>query len=148
MLFSNISKEYPVIALWSGGITSAVTCKLCSDWFGNQNVRFLFSDTHNEDADTYRFKNECENWYGKEIESICSDRFYNPKEVWYWSKSFHAGTGANCSSYLKRIVREKFQKENKYSYHAFGFDINETNRAIAMQLNHPDARPIFPLIIK
>ena len=34
-MFPGISKDNPVIAWWSGGVTSAVTCKLCVDWFGD-----------------------------------------------------------------------------------------------------------------
>ena len=59
-----------VIAWWSGGITSAVTCKICIDIYGVDNVRVIFIDTFNEDEDTYRFKTDCEKWYGKEIETI------------------------------------------------------------------------------
>ena len=59
-----------IIAWWSGGITSAVTCKLCIDLYGIDNVRFIFIDTKNEDEDTYRFKLDCEKWFNKEIETI------------------------------------------------------------------------------
>ena len=55
-----VSSEYPVIAWWSGGVTSAVTCKICTDWFGAENVRIVFIDTNNEDDDTYRFMKECQ----------------------------------------------------------------------------------------
>jgi len=48
-----INKEFPVIAWWSGGVASAVTCKICVDWFGIDNVRIVFIDTKNEDDDTY-----------------------------------------------------------------------------------------------
>lgn len=63
IIIKNISPENPVIAWWSGGVTSAVTCKLCIDWFGVENVRVVFIDTHNEDEDTFRFLKECEKWY-------------------------------------------------------------------------------------
>ena len=37
-----------VIAWWSGGVTSAVTCKICIDTYGVDNVRVIFIDTMNE----------------------------------------------------------------------------------------------------
>ena len=70
MIFEQADKDHPVIAWWSGGVTSAVTCWLCIQWFGLENVRVVFIDTHNEDDDTYRFMRECERWYGCTVERI------------------------------------------------------------------------------
>lgn len=146
MIVKNINKENPVIAWWSGGVTSAVTCKLCVDWFGIENVRVVFMDTGNEDEDTYRFKNECENWYGCQIETISNPDYENIQDVWFKYLSLNVATGAICSTELKREVRNKFQEENSFSYQAFGFDISEVERAKALKSNYPDSRPIFPLI--
>jgi len=148
MIIKKINKDNPVIAWWSGGIASAVTCFLCIHWFGIENVRVVFIDTHNEDPDTYRFKNDCEQWYGCKIESICSSEFTSIEQVWFKFLSLNVAKGAICSTHLKMAVREQFQRENRYSYQAFGFDISELDRAISMKLNHPDSRPIFPLIIE
>lgn len=142
----NINKENPVIAWWSGGVTSAVTCKLCLDWYGIDNVRIIFIDTNNEDEDTYRFKLECEKWYEKEIETLSNNDYNSINEVWYSELCLNTATGAACSNKLKRTVRECFEKENNYSFQAFGFDIDEIKRAKGMKLNNPTARSIFPLI--
>ncbi len=61
-----------VIAWWSGGITSAVACKLAIDFYGKDNVQVLFIDTKNEHEDTYRFLKDCQKWYGCLIGSILS----------------------------------------------------------------------------
>lgn len=140
-----ISKEKPVIAWWSGGADSAITCWLCLKWFGKENVRVVFIDTKNEDDDTYRFKNDCEKWWGVKIETICSDEWDNIEEVWEHYLSLNVATGAICSTELKRIVRQNFQMKNEYSYQAFGYDTKEPDRAINIRLYHPDSRPIFPL---
>ncbi len=145
-MISDINKYNPVVAWFSGGITSAVTCYLCIQWFGVENVRVVFIDTKNEDADTYRFLKDCEEWYGLRIESITS-KYKRIEDVWFKFLSLNVASGAICSTELKRLVREEWQKKNRYSYQAFGFDLNETNRAIALKLNHPDTKPIFPLII-
>jgi hypothetical protein len=142
----DINKNKPVIGWWSGGVTSAVTCKLCIDWFGVDSVRIIFQDTHNEDDDIFRFKEECQNWYGREIETITNPNYSCIQEVWYKFLSLNVATGAICSNQLKRVVREEFEKVNNYSFQAFGFDIKETHRALGMRLNNPKAKPIFPLI--
>jgi 3'-phosphoadenosine 5'-phosphosulfate sulfotransferase (PAPS reductase)/FAD synthetase len=136
-----------IIAWWSGGVTSAVTCKICIDTYGVDNVRVIFIDTMNEDDDTYRFKKDCEVWYGTEIETIKNEKYNSIQEVWEKHKSLNVATGAVCSSELKRRTREMFQKENQYTHQAFGFEIEEINRAKAMKMNHSKSKPIFPLLL-
>lgn len=148
MAVSEVEKDRPVIAWWSGGVTSAVTCKICIDWYGVDNVRVVFIDTKNEDQGTYQFLKECENWYGRKIEPIFNPEYDSIEQVWYKFESLNTANGAICSTELKRKVREQFQKENKYSYQAFGYEceMDEINRARAMKLNYPETNPIFPLI--
>ena len=146
MKIKSINSENPVIAWWSGGVTSAVTCWLCIHWFGVENVRVIFIDTNNEDEDTYRFMQECEKWYGCKIETITNPDFKSIQEVWYKNLSLNVATGAKCSQMLKRLVRERFEKENRYSYQAFGFDIDEIKRAKGMKFSNGNSKPIFPLI--
>lgn len=136
-----------VIAWWSGGITSAVTCKICIDIYGLEQVRIIFIDTKNEDSDTYRFKKDCEAWYGKEIETITDNKYENIQDVWIRHKSLNVAHGAVCSYMLKRKVRERWEKDNEYDYQAFGFEMDEVKRAKGMILNHQNAKPIFPLLM-
>lgn len=143
---NKISSQNPVIAWWSGGADSAITCWLCIQWFGKENVRVVFIDTKNEDYDTYRFKQDCEKWWGVKIETISSKKWDDIMEVWEHYLSLNVATGAICSSELKREVRQDFQLRNAYSYQAFGFDTKEISRAEGMAENYASARPIFPLI--
>lgn len=136
-----------VIAWWSGGVTSAVACKLSLDLYDN--VEIVFIDTNNEHEDTYRFKLDCEDWYGVEIKTI-SDigiKYNSIQDVWIRHKSLNVATGAICSSELKRRVREKYQKDIEYDYQVFGFDIDEPKRAKSIKNNHPKSKPIFPLLL-
>lgn len=139
-----------IIAWWSGGVTSAVTCKICIDLYGLENVRLIFMDTKNEHEDTYRFKNDCEKWYGKEIETISNvgDKFNSIEEVWYYNASLNVATGAICSTELKQNLRKQWEKENEYKYQAFGFDVDEIKRVKSMTRNYrKTAKPIFPLLL-
>ncbi len=165
-----------IIGWWSGGITSAVACKLAIDIYGKKNVRIIFIDTCNEHPDTYRFFVDCEKLYGIEIEIITgikdykcrlkgykdifntrnqyfqpnkNTHFYSIQDVWDYHNSLNVGTGAICSTELKRKVREKWQKVNTWKYQVFGFEFEkkEFNRALGMNLNHPKVKPIFPLLM-
>lgn len=142
-----MEKKKDIICWWSGGVTSAVACKIAIDLYGVENCRFIFIDTKNEDDDTYRFLKDCEKWYGKEIETITAieTKYKSIKEVWRKHKSLNVANGAICSSELKRSVREQWQKTNEYEFQVFGFDLDEPKRVKGMVLNHHKAKPIFPL---
>lgn len=141
-----------IICWWSGGITSAVACKLAIDLYGKENCRAIMIDTKNEHDDTYRFKSDCEEWYGIPIETITAIRpggYTSIEDCWIRHKSLNVASGAVCSYKLKRVVREKWQKENEYDAQVFGFefDTKEFKRALALRLNHPKSKPIFPLLM-
>lgn len=143
----DVSPDNPVIAWWSGGITSAVACHLAIKLFGGDNVKIVFIDTRNEDDDTYRFKIDCENWYVKEIETITNEKYKDISEVWFAFKSLNVAHGAICSSELKRAMRIRYQKENAFSFQVFGFDIYEPKRARAMTANYRGSNPIYTLLL-
>ena len=143
----NQNRMEKIIGWWSGGITSAVACKIGVDLYGKENMRIIFIDTMNEHEDTYRFMKDCAEWYGIEIETIKHDKFNSIEEVWIKNKALNNATGAICSSTLKKTVREKWQKDNTWEHQIFGFDLKESKRALGMVLNHPKTKPIFPLMM-
>lgn len=138
-----------IVSWYSGGVTSAVACKIALDLYGADNVRIIFIDTQNEDDDTYRFMADCSKWYGKEIESITgiSEKFPNIESVWRHYKTLNTASGAICSSTLKRDVRLKWQKDNDTDGQVFGFDMSEPKRARSMAIQHKKINPIFPLLL-
>lgn len=159
-------KNKKIILWWSGGITSAVACKVALELFGDKNdCRVVMIDTMNEDSDTYRFKKDCEIWYGKEIESItCISSGMNTpgytfvdvgkeygsiQDVWIKHRSLNVATGAICSTKLKRRVREEYQETVSFDHQVFGyeFDKKECNRALSLSKNHPKAKGIYPLLM-
>lgn len=140
-----------IICWWSGGVTSAVACKIAIDLFGIDRCTVIMIDTKNEHDDTYRFKKDCSTWYGLPIETITGigEKYKNIQDVWIKHKSLNVAHGAICSTVLKREVREAWQKQNDFTNQVFGFEFDkkELNRALAMKLNHPDSKPIFPLLM-
>ncbi|WP_018075190.1 phosphoadenosine phosphosulfate reductase family protein, partial [Dysgonomonas mossii] len=139
-------KNKDIITWWSGGVTSAVTCKLCIDLYGKDRVRIIFIDTKNEHDDTYRFLRDCEKWYGVSIETI-SSQFESIEGVWRTYLSLNTAHGAICSTILKRRVREDWQTNNTWTYQAFGFDLKEAHRAVSMTINNPKVKAIYPLLL-
>ncbi len=140
-----------IICWWSGGITSAVACRIAIDMYGLENCRIVMIDTGNEHEDTYRFKDDCAKWYGKEIEVISEiGRDYESiQDVWRKYKSLNVAHGAICSTVLKRTVREKWQSNIDFDHQVFGFEFEkrEFNRAKSLSLNHPKAKGIYPLLM-
>lgn len=146
-MYKEVSIRRPVICWWSGGVTSAVACKIAIDIWGIDFVRIVFIDTYNEDSDTYRFKNDCEKWYEKKIESISNPDYQNIEEVWQKYKGLNISVGATCSLHLKMKTREQFQKENNFSYQVFGFDIDEPKRVKSFTGSYEKINPIYPLLL-
>lgn len=148
-----MKKEKDIIGWWSGGVTSAVACRLAIDIFGKDRVRMIMIDTKNEHEDTYRFKDDCEGWYGLPIESITGvgEKYSDIRDVWRKFKSLNTATGAICSTELKRVVRERWEKENPdFTHQVFGFEFErkEFNRALGMTTNHGKrVKPIYPLLM-
>jgi hypothetical protein len=141
-----------IICWWSGGITSAVACKIAIDLFGHRHCDVIMIDTHNEDDDTYRFKKDCEKWYKLPITSITriGGKYPDIQSVWESYQSLNVASGAICSTVLKREIRQSWQKNNpEYTHQIFGFEFDkkEFNRALSMYMNHPDSKPIFPLLM-
>ncbi len=138
-----------IICWWSGGITSAVACKLAIDLYGPDRCRVIMIDTHNEDDDTYRFKLDCEKWFEQGIEaiSVIPEKYSCIQDVWRKYLSLNVAHGAICSSELKRELRKKFEASNTFTHQVFGFDIDEPKRAKAMTLNYPGAKAIYLLLM-
>lgn len=140
-----------IICWWSGGITSAVACKIAIDLYGAERCQVVMIDTHNEHPDTYRFKEDCEKWYGIPIETITAIGidYDSIQDVWIKHKSLNVATGAICSTQLKRRVRERWQKKIQYDHQVFGFEFDkkEFNRGLSLTMNHPNAKPIYPLLM-
>lgn len=133
------------IAWWSGGVTSAVACKIALNTI--ENVSLVMLDTMNEDEDTYRFKKDCEKWYGSKIEMFKHPEFDSIQDVWRKYKSLSSATGAVCSSYLKNHAREIYCKGKNVECHIFGFEYHpkEINRAENWERNK-GLKAYFPLI--
>lgn len=146
-----MSTDKTIVCWWSGGITSAVACKIGIDLYGSDNCIIVFMDTFNESGDTYRFKDDCEKWYGKKIDAVSAipTKYKSIQDVWRKYKSLNVAGGAICSSRLKMQVRVEWEKRNEFRHQVFGYEFTsrEMNRALALKLNYPKSKPVFPLLM-
>jgi len=135
-----------VISWWSGGITSAVACRLALEKY--KNVRLIYIETGSHHPDTKRFKIDCEQWYGREIETRQSNKYENHIDVVLTERFVNGPTGAKCTKVLKKDVREKVEREFEWSNQVYGLEFEETqiNRAIRWQEQYEYTNALFPLI--
>ena len=138
-----------IIAWWSAGVTSAVACKLAIDEFGDRVTPIYFAiDSSHPDND--RFKQQCEEWYGVDIEVRRSEKYLDQFDVIEKTKYVNGPSGARCTLELKKKVRMQIENEVSYDGQIFGFEYSkkEINRALRFQEQYPNAKPLFPLIEK
>jgi 3'-phosphoadenosine 5'-phosphosulfate sulfotransferase (PAPS reductase)/FAD synthetase len=135
-----------VIAWWSGGITSAIACRLAIEKYPN--VRLVYIETGSHHPDTIRFKTDCEKWYGQEIETIQNKKYEDHLDVVLSTRYVNGAGGARCTKELKKNVRFDFEKGNKIAAQVWGyeFEASEINRAIRTQEQYSYTNPLFPLI--
>ena len=144
---SDITQTGSIVAWWSGGITSAVACKKALELYPN--VRLVYIETGAHHPDTMRFKDDCEKWYGKEIETIQNAKGYEDHlDVIRKTKYVNGPTGARCTLELKRRVREVWEKQQDIKGYVWGFEFGkkEEGRADRIKTSIPKYEHFFPLI--
>lgn len=135
-----------IIACFSCGATSAVACKIALSLYNNVQVYYI--ETGSGHPDNTRFLADCEEWYGRPIHTIRSDKYSSVADV--LRKGYINGpTGAACTLKLKKEVRYKLEKElGCWDGQVWGFDFDpkEINRAIRLKQQYPATKALFPLI--
>lgn len=116
-----------VVSWFSCGAASAVATKLALDQYGKDNFIIASCVVENEHTDNERFLKDCEAWYGLPILRLRSDKFKDCWEVWEKTRYLVGIRGARCTTEMKKIVRQKFQKISDKQ--VFGFTIEEQSRA-------------------
>ena len=145
--YNDKTEESRVLAWWSGGVASAIACKIALETY--KNVFVAFCDTGWEHPDTFRFMKDFERALGIKVNIFKSDVFDSPVDVWERYLGLNFAFGAPCSTSLKREVRvKKVQRLDDDYCQIFGFDFGskEINRANGMSQNNPELNPKYPLI--
>ena len=135
------------IAWFSGGITSAVACKLALE--KNPETEIVFIETGSHHPDLLRFLVDCEKWFGKKITILQHETLKSVEDCIRKYKFINSPNGARCTKTLKSEVREKWEKTNQnIETYVWGFEAGakEEARAARIIAKQPDKKHIFPLI--
>ncbi len=128
------------ISWFSAGVSSAVATKIAEPDL------IIYIDIEDQHSDTYRFLDDCQEWFEKEIVRLQSP--YKSVESVCRAVSYMNGPGgATCSKWLKRRVRKEWEFENceEHTY-VWGFDGNEKDRAERITVTTPEHNHNFPLL--
>lgn len=129
------------VAWFSCGAASAVAAKLS----GAHEV--VYCDTmQSEHADNFRFFTEVQEWLGRPIKAIRSDKYTSIDDVFFRTRYMSGIAGARCTVEMKKLPRVAFQRP--YDIHIFGYTADEQKRADAFEDNNPDLQVEWTLIEK
>ena len=99
-----------------------------------------------EDADNERFLKDCEQWFGKPIKILRSERFANIDEV-FEKRRYHGDkNGAPCTSELKVAPRLNFQLPSDTHLWGYTADPDDVKRFERMRESYPQMKQRAPLI--
>lgn len=135
-----------IISWFSGGVTSAVACKIAQELY--ENVQPVFIETGGHHEDMTRFIKDCEKWFKVPVKVLQDTRFIDHIDLCEKLRVVNFISGAECSRTLKKKVRQKYQKEIDFKGQVFGFEFDkkEINRAVRFKEQNPETKPLFPLI--
>lgn len=136
-----------VVAWFSGGVASAVACKMALDQFGDKCVIATIR-LESEDEDNWRFLADCENkLFGRRVIQLQHSEFKSPIEVFRSRHLFQMqGVGAPCTMILKKSVRQAFEQDYQLYKQVFGYDLDEIKRAERFLEYQPEIELVCPLI--
>jgi len=114
---------------FSDGAASAVATKLDIQKYGVEAGPVVICDTGAEDEDNYRFRAECEAWFGCSVTVIKSEEYESVFDVWQKRRFMSGQNGAPCTKAMKFVPRLNFEEYG--DIHIFGYtaDLNDVKRA-------------------
>jgi len=133
-----------IVCWFSCGAASAVATKKTIEKYGKENVTVASCVVENEHPDNERFLQDCEKWFGVSVLRLRSDKFKDCWEVWEKTRYLVGVRGARCTTEMKKMVRQKFQKVSDVQI--FGFTSEENHRADRFKEQNPEVNIETPLI--
>ena len=114
------------VVWFSCGAASAVAAKLAVETHGDCEVVYcdLFDTEH---PDNRRFFDDVQRWIGKPITVIRSAKYLTINEVFEKRRYMAGRHGAICTTELKKLPREAYQRHD--DIHIFGYTADEQRRA-------------------
>lgn len=145
---SAFSGKPRIVSWFSCGDASAVTTKLVLARYGaTHEIAIARCVVPEEHPDNERFARDCEAWFGQPVINLRSEEYASCEEVWTKRRYLSGINGAPCTGAMKKEPRFAFQREWNPAYQAWGFTVEERERAKSFRANNPDAEIMLtPLI--
>jgi hypothetical protein len=109
-----------------------------------EETHVAYCDPGSEHPDNARFLLDVEKWLDHPIRVLRSDKYADTWDVFEKSKYLVGPGGARCTMFLKKRLREDYQRASDIQ--VFGFDSGEEKRASRFKEHHTEVDPLFPLI--
>jgi len=133
------------LLLWVDGVNSAVMAHfILMDQPDAIPVHCDLGDSVH--ADSHRFINDLEQWYGKEIVRVRSADFATIDEVFEKRRYLSGMNGAPCTGEMKVVPRMNYQLPSDVHFWGYAADKLDARRFMRMLEGHPDLRQRAPLI--
>jgi hypothetical protein len=104
----------------------------------------IYTDPGAEHHDNKRFLKDCERWLQHEVVTLRSDRYKDIWDVFKKTRFLVGPYGARCTTELKRVVREKYQRAD--DVHVFGFTAEEELRHLRFGAQNKGVKYRSPLL--
>lgn len=132
----------------SGGCASAVCWHRCIELYGRDRVFPVFADTRSEDADLYRFLDDCEKVFGQTLVRLDQGKdiwdVFDEKGIMRIAKS---GNACKASVELKQKPLNDYFAAKGFDGQAIGIQFDEPERIEAFR-RRKDGTALFPLVAK
>lgn len=131
--------------LWIDGVNSAVMGFLVLQQ--NPDAEPVHCDLGaSVHEDSHRFINDLENWYGKPITRIKSEKYDTVDDVFHSRKYLAGVKGAPCTGEMKFVPRMNYELPSDIHYWGYAADWRDAKRFKAMQRAYPYLKQRAPLI--
>lgn len=131
---------------FSDGAASAVATKLDIQEHGIDAGPVVICDTNAEDEDNYRFRADCEAWFGMPITVIKSEKYDSVWDVWQRVRYISGHKGAPCSREMKFTARLNFEQYGDINIFGYTADKSDVKRAKRLESEFLPGRFQNPLI--
>lgn len=133
-----------VICRFSCGAASAVATKLALRKYGQDRVEITYCDPGSEHPDNKRFLIDCEQWFGKTVTVLRSEKYRDTWEVWNDVRFITSKDGAPCTGMLKREPWTAMERPTDIL--VLGYTAEEQDRADSLRKQNFERVIETPLI--
>lgn len=131
-----------VVCWFSAGAASAVATKLALAEHPDAVV--AYTDPGSEHPDNARFLDDCEQWFGRPVLRLRSEKYADTWQVWTERRFLVSPQGALCTAELKRSVRFRFERPDDRQ--VFGYTAEEAHRVDRFHRQNPGVDLWCPLV--